>query len=133
METWLCALVSVHLHTFILLLGYFSLSQVDQQQRQLAVRFYSRWYYVRSGVGVSGTRIGSGMNKFNTKETKIFRPKNFHIFGFLKAPVKLFVYLVVVYWRRTGNLYGDVHLRLHNSLRLLSKLVKINIEVVDLS
>ena len=25
---------------------------VDQQQKQLAVRFYSRWYIMRSGVGI---------------------------------------------------------------------------------
>ena len=40
---------------------------------------YSRWYYVRSGVGVSARRIGSAMNRFYNKQSKIFRPLNFHI------------------------------------------------------
>ena len=61
---------------------------VDQQRRHLAVRFYSRWYYVRSGVGVSARRIGSAMNRFYTKQTKIFRPKTFRILFFLKVPTK---------------------------------------------
>ena len=65
------ALVGIHLRTFIVLHGYFSLSvrPVDQQQRQLAVSFYLRWCYVRSGVGVSARRIGSAMNRFYTKQT----------------------------------------------------------------
>ena len=50
---------------------------VDQQRRQLALRFYSRWYYVRTGVGVSARRLGSAMNRYHTKQTKIFRPKIF--------------------------------------------------------
>ena len=61
-------LIGIHLCTFIVLHGYFSLSvrPVDQQRRQLPVRFYPTWCYVRSGVDVSARRIGSAMNRFNT-------------------------------------------------------------------
>ena len=68
-----------------------SVRPVDQQRRQLAVRFYSRWYYVRSGVGVSARRIRSATNRFYTKQTKILRPKKFRIRFFEKNPKKLFV------------------------------------------
>ena len=56
-----------------------SIRPVDQQRRQLVVKFYPRWCYVRSGVGVSARRIKFAMNRFYTKQTKIFGPKNFHI------------------------------------------------------
>ena len=39
----------------------------------------SRSCYVRSGVSASARRIGLAMNRFHTKQTKIFRPKNFCI------------------------------------------------------
>ena len=68
-----------------------SVRPVDQQQRQLAVTFYCRWYYVGSGVGVSGRRTGAALNRFYTKQTKIFEPKNFRILLFLIFSTKLFV------------------------------------------
>ena len=43
---------------------------MNQQRWQLAVRFYSRWYYVGSAVGVSARRIWLAMNIFYTKQTK---------------------------------------------------------------
>ena len=36
----------------------------------LAVRLYSKWYYVRSGVSISTRRIESAINRFHTKQTK---------------------------------------------------------------
>ena len=54
------------------------------------MRFYSRWYYVRSGVGVSARRIGSAMNRFYAKQTKIFEQKSYHLSFFLNVPRKLF-------------------------------------------
>ena len=112
-ELTFCALVGVHLHTYIALYGYFSLSvrTVTQQWKQLAVRFYSRWYYGRSGVRVSAGRIRLAMNRFYTKQTKIFRPKNLHIWFFLKVLKKCFVAQkvnledTVIYrggWRKNG-------------------------------
>ena len=74
------ALVAVHLHTFIIIVlhGYVSLCRTSgpTTRKQLAVRFYPRWCYVRSGVDVSARRIGTAMNRFYTKQTKIFGPKN---------------------------------------------------------
>ena len=48
------ALVGGHLCTFIVLHWYFSLllRPVDQQQRQVAVRFYPRWCYVSPYVSL---------------------------------------------------------------------------------
>ena len=68
-----------------------SIRPVDQQQRQLAVSFYCRWCYVGSGVVVSARRVGSAMNRFYTKQTKIFGPENICICFFLKVSEKLFV------------------------------------------
>ena len=85
------ALVVVQLHFYIALHISLSLRPVDQQRRQLAVRFYSRWYYVRSGVGESARGIIWAMNRFYTKQTKIFGPKYFRIWFFLKVLKKLFV------------------------------------------
>ena len=67
-----------------------SLRSVDQQGRQLAVRFYSRWYYVRSGVVVSARRIRSSHEQIYTKQTKIFGQKNYHLSFFVNVPRKLF-------------------------------------------
>ena len=64
---------------------------MDQQQTQLVVRFYSNQCHVKSAVVVSARRIGSAMNRFYTKQTKILGPKNFRISFFLKVPKKLFV------------------------------------------
>ena len=96
----LCVIVHIHLHGFKVLHDYFSLGWTngtatkaglyDQQQRQLAVRFYSRCCCVSSGVIVSARRMGLAMNRFYTKQTKIFGP-NFHIWIFLKVLKKLFV------------------------------------------
>ena len=61
------------LRTFIVLHGYLSLSvrPVDQQQRQLTVRFYPRCYYVRSGVVVSALgKSGRPWTDSYTKQTK---------------------------------------------------------------
>ena len=61
-------LVGVHLRTYIAFHGIsLSVKPVDQQQRQLAVRFYSWWYHKGSGVGVSARRIASAMNRFYAK------------------------------------------------------------------
>ena len=71
--------------------GYFSLGKTSgpTTRSALAVRFFSRWCYVRSGVGVSARRIGLAMNRFYTKQTKIYG--NFRIWFFLKDPKKLLV------------------------------------------
>ena len=41
-----------------------SLRPVDQQQRQLAVRFYSKSYYATAGVDVLGKRFSLASNKY---------------------------------------------------------------------
>ena len=67
------ALVSIHLQTYIVLHGYFSLGKNSRPiTRELSVRIYSGWYYVRSGVGVSARGIRSAMSN-------IFGPKSFSI------------------------------------------------------
>ena len=73
----------LHFYSIAWVFPSLSVRPVDQQRRQLAVRFYPRWWYVRSRVGVSAGRIGFAMNRFCTKQTKIFGPKTF-IFDFLK-------------------------------------------------
>ena len=84
-------LVGAHIRTFIVLHGYFSLGKTSgPTTKALAVRFYSRWYYVGSGVGVSARRIGSAMNKFIPSRPK-FSEQNTCILLFLKVPTKLFV------------------------------------------
>ena len=37
---------------------------VDQQKRQLAVRFYSKWYCATSGVDVLETRFRLALNRY---------------------------------------------------------------------
>ena len=85
------ALVGVHVLTFKVLHGYSSLGKTSgpTTRSALAAKCFSRWCYVRSGVGVSARRIGLAMNRFYTKQTKIYG--NFRIWFFLKDPKKLFV------------------------------------------
>ena len=48
---------------FVVLHGCFlSFRPVGQLQRQLALRSYSRWYFIRSGVGMLARRICSALN-----------------------------------------------------------------------
>ena len=71
------ALVCIHLVTFIVLHGYFSLVKTSGPATKSAgSEFLLMCYYVRSGVGVSARRIGSTMK--------------FSIAFFLKALTKLF-------------------------------------------
>ena len=85
LQTWLLMCTSAVLKKSL------SIRPVDQQQRQLAVSFCCRWCYVRSGVIVSARKVGSAMNRFYTKQTKIFGPENICICFFLKVSKKLFV------------------------------------------
>ena len=41
-----------------------SVRPVDQQQRQLAVRIYSKWYCARSGVAVLARRFKLALNRY---------------------------------------------------------------------
>ena len=43
---------------------YLSVRPVDQQRRQLAVRFYSKWYCVTSGVNVLARRFRLASNRY---------------------------------------------------------------------
>ena len=47
-----------------------SLSQrpVDQQKRQLAVRFHSKWYCAMSGVNVLARRLSWASNRYIVRE-----------------------------------------------------------------
>ena len=49
---------------------------VDQQRRQQALRFCSRWHYVGLGVGGSSERIGSTISRFLPNRPNFFGPKN---------------------------------------------------------
>ena len=49
-----------------------SVRTVDQQRRQLAVRFYSKWYCATSGVNALARRFRLASNKYMIrKSTKI--------------------------------------------------------------
>ena len=69
MQTWSSCFFSVDLHTYSVYIAVgsfwvvFSVRAVDQQQKQLAVRFYSRWYIMRSGVGILATQIRLAMKR----------------------------------------------------------------------
>ena len=43
---------------------FLSVRPVDQQRRQLAVRFYSKWYYATSGVDVLARRLRLASNTY---------------------------------------------------------------------
>ena len=48
-----CAFADVHIGTCLVLHGFFLLLRpVDQQQRQLGVRLYCKWYCATSGIDV---------------------------------------------------------------------------------
>ena len=49
------------------------------ERRQLTVRFYSRWYYVKSVLGVSGGESGRPVAD---KQNNIFGSKNFVFYFF---------------------------------------------------
>ena len=40
-----------------------SVGAVDQQRKQLALRFYSRWYIMNSGVGILARQIRLAMKR----------------------------------------------------------------------
>ena len=46
-----------------------SVRSVDQQQRQLAVRFYPRWYCATSGVDVLAHRYRMGSSRYIVRES----------------------------------------------------------------
>ena len=53
MQTLFPCFFGIDLDAYSTFMGSFLLVRaVDQQQKQLAVRFYSRWYIMRSGVGI---------------------------------------------------------------------------------
>ena len=53
MQTLLPCFFDIDLDAYSTFMGSFLLVRaVDQQQKQLAVRFYSRWYIIRSAVGI---------------------------------------------------------------------------------
>ena len=61
----LCAL---HMYISALILYCMGISvsvrPVDQQRRQLAVRFYSKWYFARSGIDVLARRFRLALNRY---------------------------------------------------------------------
>ena len=65
LQTWL----SVHLSAYIsIIISYcmgisLLIRPVDQQQRQLAVRFYSKWYYAISRIDVLAWRFRLASNR----------------------------------------------------------------------
>ena len=71
LQTWLF----MHLSAYIFLLveycmGFSLLVRlVDQQRRQLAVRFYSNWYCAMAGVNVLATRFMLALNKYIVHES----------------------------------------------------------------
>ena len=93
-----------------------SLKPVEKQQTQLVVRFYSNQCHVKSAVVVSARRIGSAMNRFYTKQTKILGPKNFRISFFLKVPKKLFVAQISFFLKVPKKLFVAQEINLEESL-----------------
>ena len=67
-----------------------SVRPVDHQRRQLAMRFYSRCYYVRSGVGVSANRTGSVMIMILYPADQNFRTKKLLYLIFSKCSEETF-------------------------------------------
>ena len=64
----LCAFVCIHFHTCIVCLSCMHNSllvrPVDQQQRQLAVKFYSKWYCAKSVVNVFRKRFRLASDRY---------------------------------------------------------------------
>ena len=46
-----------------------SVRPVDQQRRQLAVRFYSKWYFAMSGVDILARRFRLALNRYIVGES----------------------------------------------------------------
>ena len=65
MQTWFPYFFDIDLHAYSALHGKFSFGMtsgpVDQQRKQPAVRFCSRWYIMRSGVGILARQIWLAM------------------------------------------------------------------------
>ena len=65
MQTWFPCFLGIDLHgysTVIVCMGNFLLVRpVDKWRKQLAVKFYSSWYIMRSGVGILARQIRLAM------------------------------------------------------------------------
>ena len=64
MHAWFPCFFGVDLHAYSTFMGSFlSVRAVDQQRKQVAVRFYSRWYIMRPRVGILARQISLAMKK----------------------------------------------------------------------
>ena len=62
----ICQCTSLYLYSiaFIALSISLSVRPADQQQRQLAMRFYYKWYFATSGVSVLARRFRLASNRY---------------------------------------------------------------------
>ena len=65
MQTWFTCFFGIHLYAYSTFAwaGFVLVRPVDQQRQQLAVRFYAKWYFVRSGVGILARQIRLAMTR----------------------------------------------------------------------
>ena len=56
-----------------------SVRPVDQQQRQLAVRFYSKWYCATSGVNVLARRFRLASNRYIVHESTNVKVRKYQV------------------------------------------------------
>ena len=65
LQTWVSVQQSAYISILVQYCMGISLSvrQVDQQQRQLAVRFYAQWYCARRGVDALARRFRLALNR----------------------------------------------------------------------
>ena len=73
LQTLISEHYAVYISAFVLYCMSISLSvrPVDQERRQLAVRFYSKWYFTRSGVDVLTRRFRLALNRYINLESGI--------------------------------------------------------------
>ena len=55
--------MELNVYTVHYMSSFLSMRAVDQQWKQLAVRFYTRWYIMRSGVGTLARQIELAMER----------------------------------------------------------------------
>ena len=57
-----------------------SVRPVDQQRRQLAVRFYSKWYCAMSGVDILARRFRLALNRYIVGESANIKVCSYQVY-----------------------------------------------------
>ena len=71
-QAWFTCFFGIHLYAYSTFAWavFVLVRQMDQQRQQLAVRFYAKWYFVRSGVGILARQIRLAMTRMLEPQTK---------------------------------------------------------------